>query len=48
MLAPVLQLCKEIDKEQLLNLHRQESDFIEAGCIHFAQSFTNKVSLWTP
>lgn len=35
-------LCKEIDQEQLLNLHRQESDFIEAGCLLFAQSFRKK------
>ncbi|XP_064405910.1 vacuolar protein sorting-associated protein 16 homolog isoform X2 [Halichondria panicea] len=35
-------LCKEVDQEQLLNLHRQESDFLEAGCLQFAQSFRQK------
>jgi len=35
-------LCKEIDQDQLLNLYRQESDFLEAGCLHFARSFTRR------
>ena len=41
----VMQLCKESDQEQLLNLYKQESDFMEVGCTHFAQSFRKKVSL---
>lgn len=40
-----LQLCREVDQDQLLNLHRQESDFLEAGCLLFAQSFEREVKV---
>ncbi|KAL5473503.1 hypothetical protein EMCRGX_G027993 [Ephydatia muelleri] len=33
-------VLKETDQEQLLRLYRQESLFIESGCMYFAQSFT--------
>lgn len=35
-------LCKETDPEQLLNLYRQESDFLEAGCLQLSQSLVKK------
>ena len=41
-----LQLCREIDQDQLLNLYRQESDFLDAGCLLFAQSFEREVMMW--
>ena len=43
----ILQLCKEVDREQLFHLCRQESDFLEAGNILFAQSFVKRVGSCT-
>ena len=38
-----VQLCKEVDQEQLLNLYCQESETKEAGCLLLSQSFVKEV-----
>ena len=47
IIPQLLQLCKETDQDQLLNLYRQESDFLEAGCVYFTRSFSKRVCVFT-